>query len=137
MDARAETVLDRPNRALDFAHMTVRRNDVHLDGFDAFADTFELAVGVDVLDAESAVAIGLDHGQDTVKDGLVAAIGGRDDGTETQISRDGVQETETLHKKEIDAESDVPVELKNGCGDRNCSVRWGTRSGSGTCHFSF
>ena len=44
---------------------------------------------------------------------------------------DGVEKRETLNKKEIDAEGNVAVMFKNGCGDVFCNKRGRTRRGVG------
>ena len=48
-----------------------------------------------------------------------------------------MQKTEALNEEEIDAQSDVVMEIKDGCRKWNGLVRRGTRGGGGPCHFAF
>ena len=137
MDTRAKAIFDRLHGAFDLADVAVGGNDVEFSGFDGGADALKFAVGVYVLDAEGPVAVGLDCCQDAFQDSLVAAVGGGDDGAISQITRDGVQETEALHKEEIDAKSDVPVKIEDGRREWDSLVCWGTGSGGGSSHLSF
>ena len=95
----AETLLDRPNGALNLANVAIGGSDVHFDGTDFFANTFEFIVSMNVGNKQPAGTVKVDSGGKFSGNCRMSAIGNDADGAETDIPGDGVEETDSLDKK--------------------------------------
>ena len=121
MNTRAETFFDRSNRALDFADMTIGRDDVQLDRSEFVVDAVEFVVTVYVADVESAVLVQGSSVKQLLEDHRrFAAVGNRENSAEPKVSGNGVKKDETLDIKKMTAQGNVSVA---GVPDRG--AEWG------------
>ena len=96
-------------RALDFTDIIVSRDDVEVDGELVGTDTFELSIGVDVADEETASGVELDDCLEFREDSGMFAIRDGGDGTELKITEDRVKKWVTLDEEEVNTEDYIAV----------------------------
>ena len=134
MGASAEALFDGVNGAFYLANVTIRCNNVEVERGQGVAGAFKFLVPVnDVNNMETADGVKVDGSVELVDDGLGRAVGDGSDGTETDVVRDRVEETEFLDKKEIDAECDVAVVCKNWRWKWHSKERGGMSGRGGAC----
>ena len=90
VNTRAEALLDRANRPLNFADVTVSRDHIHVNGVKRVADASELVVNMKVADPETTAVIELDDSGNFLQDGGACAIGHGADCAKMDVARDGV-----------------------------------------------
>jgi hypothetical protein len=123
----AEALFNRAYGALDLANMAVRRDDVQFGWSKVNTDAFEFIVSVKVTDAQTAGSVQSEDGSEFREDGLVGAVCNRCHGAKTDAAGNGVEESDTLHKKEIGAQRDVAVVQCDGRGEGHSLESGGTR----------
>ncbi len=127
VNARSQTLLERTDGAFDFANVTVRGNNVHLDGSKFIPNALKLAVGMDVSHVEAAGLVELDGRVRLAEDGVATPVSHGAHGAKTYVPRYRVIEWNALHEKKINAESDVAMELEDGRWNRDsleCRYPW-------------
>lgn len=90
VDAGTEVLFDGSDGAFDLADVTVRRNDVEMDGEHGKTSAFKFGVGVYVTDEETTGSVQGNDGAQFGEDGVAGAVGDGRNCAETDVSRDGV-----------------------------------------------
>ena len=136
MCAYANALLDGADGALDFANVSIGRNDVEMDGEDVGSDTVELFVGVDVFDDDTAEGIELDDVASVFEYRGVRPVGDLNGCAVSNATGNGVQKRNPLDEEKFDAKSNVPVILMYRRRDRHSFERWYSRHGTRSRHLT-
>ena len=113
--------------------MAVSGDNVKGNGKELGAYALELVVAMDITNGETAGRITSEHVAEAAEDGGTRAIGDRVSCAIADVSRDRVEKRETLHEKEIGADRDVGVMLKDRGGNGLSHERGRAWCSSGTC----
>jgi hypothetical protein len=119
MYARTQALLDRPDGAFNFPHVTVCGDDVHLNRANLLPNALELVVGMNVAHVEAARLVKLDDCPRLAKYNCSPAIWHLAHGTKTDAPRNGVKEWDALDKKEIHTKRHIFVVFEYGGRDRD------------------
>jgi hypothetical protein len=90
VSASAEGLLDGANGTFDFANVTIRGNDVEMDGGKSKACALKFLVPVDVNNVETADGVKVDGGLKLGDNGFGRAVGDWGNSTEADVARDCV-----------------------------------------------
>jgi hypothetical protein len=137
MYKRSKTLLDGADGPLNFANVAVSGNNVKVNVREMVADAFKFMIAVDVAEKETALRILVDDGSERTNNGGPGPVGDWCNGAEAKVARNGVKETELLHKKEINTQCNVAMVRKDGWGKRHSFKTGGAGSGGGTCGLAF
>ena len=137
VDGGAESLFDSLDGPLDFADVTIGRDNVHVDQVDIFPDAFKFVVGVNVNDNKTAGAAKVDHKVELAKDGAVRSVRDGSDGTKTDVPQNGMKERVPLSKEKIHAERDPLMVCKDTWRNGNGVVGGDPRGSAVLRHFSF
>ena len=137
MRTGAKALLDRADGTFGFADVTVGRDNVHRHGEEGRSRTLKLVVAVYVANREATGGVDIDIRLEQFNYGPTRAVSDRMGRTVADIAGDGVEETQPLNEKEIDAQGDVGVMCEDGGGNRCGNESGGARRRSGPSGLAF
>ena len=111
MGAGAGPFLDGSVRPFDLADVTVGGDGLEVNGRKVVTEAFELLVAVHVPDGETPAGVEADNGSKFGQDGRRFPIRNGRGGAKVKVARDGVDESNPLHKKEVHAKNNGTVVL--------------------------
>jgi len=123
VDSGTYPLLESAYGTLNLTNVAVRGDNVHVNGKDVRSYTFEFIVGMYVADVQSASVIQPENRPRFSEDGRFGPCGNLRHSAETDLARDGVEESHALDEKKIHAQSEVSV--------MGCNVRWDGNSSKG------
>jgi hypothetical protein len=106
---RAEPLLDGAYGSFDFSDVSIGSNNVEMNRGKVGSNGGKFMVTVNIGDGKTADGIKIDDTAEFFGDGRSGAVGDRDGGAETYVTRDGVKETLFLDEEKIDAQGNVGV----------------------------
>lgn len=137
MNGGAKSLLDGANRTFNFTDVGVGWNNVEFNREEFTANAFELVITVKIANNETSSAISAHHVFGMLEDGGFGPVVNGGNGAVAYAAGDTVVERQALDIKEIGADGDVPVKLKNGSGNGNRFESGNVGRGRGTMGGAF
>ena len=113
MDGGSHTLLHCLHGTLNFTNVLVGSRKIETDAQEVLLDFAELIVTMNGNDRETSCVIKVKDFGKGGANGLAAATGHKIGGTELNFSRNGVEKSVSLNKKEINGEDDVAMMLED------------------------